>query len=327
MSYERLGLLSDVEPVLHMHGYSTSECAVMFAIANAENSKLTKEIDAGNLDPYSRDGLDAWCRAGAASIAYTKGLTERFVFSALQRMELDGLIEVRRRTKTRGGVERRSFVWPDWRRLNLPAFKVLERALPDAKRELDVFLDGAKRVVTPLDFEPLLKPEDASPELKEGALLVAEGADDLTDGHRTVCGFSSRYDRDLYLVYLRSILDSEDWSIHPCMGEDTHGRIAPGIWLRRRGSVADSLPDRFKEIEPWVIDYIDEGLFEILSEKQDGYQFTKRYYRDRALEYLGWKLHPAQWNCTPVDAVDSEGVIRPSIKTSPVQDELTACAG
>ena len=77
MSYERLGLLSDVEPVLHMHGYSTSECAVMFAIANAENSKLTKEIDAGNLDPYSRDGLDAWCRAGAASIAYTKGLTER----------------------------------------------------------------------------------------------------------------------------------------------------------------------------------------------------------------------------------------------------------
>ena len=326
MAYERLGLLSEVEPVLHRHGYSTGDCAVLFAIANAENTNLTKEIDAGNLDPYSKDGLNAWCRAGAASIAFTKGLTERFVFGALQKLEFDGLIEVLRRTRTRGGIEKRSFSWPDWRRLNLPAFKMLERGLPHTAVELDAFVNGAKRIVTRLDYSPYLMPEDILPADRDDALQLVEESLGWEGQHMTVTQYNNRYHRDTVLVFLRSVQEMQEWNLYACVNDSAGEKLCHCI-----GALRDQPPGvgpraEFGETAPWIVDRIEGHLPVILAGEDDGYHFRSSYQRDRALEYLKLKLDSLNWFCLAVEAIDQEGVSRPSIKTFPIQPELSSAA-
>jgi len=334
MSYERLGLLSDVEPVLHRHGYSTGDCAVLFAIANAENTNLTKEIDAGKLDPYCKEGLNGWCRMGAASIAFAKGLTERFVFGALQRLEFDGLIEVCRRTKTRGGIEKRSFSYPDWRRLNLPAFRTLERGLIQTDLELDGFQNGAKRLVTDLNYTSYLTPEDISPLDREETLHLVEDSLSWEKSGVTVVGYRDRHHRDTALVFLRSVLEMEEWYFYPCLDASADGKLGHCIGALHDQLAGIETRTEVGETAPWLVNHIEGHLPVILAGGDDGYHFAIVHHRDQALEYLRRRLDTSNWVCTAEKAVDKTGVMRPSIKVrslpgeigSSFGPELTSCA-
>lgn len=336
MSYERLGLLSDVEPVLHKHGYSTGDCAVLFAIADKESTNLTKEIDVGTLDAYSKEGLDAWCWASAGYIAWKKGLGERSVRETLKKAELDGLIDVRRRTRVRGGVEKRSFNGTDWRRINLPAFQALERELPTVALELDEFVHqhGKKPTISRLDFAPFLRPEDIP-------LGDKEWGDSYVEGLRSADGakessYPNKYARDTSLVYIRSLLNAEGWILQPYMDVGSTG-IVPCIHLEYVGQsnaserVEDGREEQFREFSPRSMKHVDTNLSRILHSNNDCKLPCKSVFeRDASLDYLVYKLGTSDWSCTKIvikymELGDLPAVLvhRKSMATSnPAKDEF-----
>jgi hypothetical protein len=142
--------LTNVAPVLHLHGYSIYDMAALYAVANRENQeveKLLKEKGTPHDDPA---WIGTWARTGVSRLAFDRGVSISEMRKALAKAEGDGLIEV----QGRGSLAA-------LRRVNRTALGLLK---PESKTDMRELAFKRKKNTKfnlgPLDWTKYLKPED-----------------------------------------------------------------------------------------------------------------------------------------------------------------------
>jgi hypothetical protein len=183
MAFDRTSLLEVAEPALYDRGWTTTGVCIIYAIASAENTERRVEMEKMGLEPSDKRWLNCWCRAGASSFAYRKNEGMSTIRATLAKAEYEGVIEVVRR-----GPNQTAF-----RRLNVPALKLLRNQLP--KRPNYAAAIDKRKVPRPMDYLTLmgknvLIPDWISAQVS-GWLSAASG-----HGIATI-QFTNLYERDL----------------------------------------------------------------------------------------------------------------------------------
>ncbi len=222
---------------------------VLFAIASAEKQKKRKALEEMGLDPIDVRWLDCWCRAGANSFAYRKGGALSTVRMALARAEYEGLIDVIRRGSNRTA----------YRRLNVPALKLLRNQLP---KHPDYIAEMEKRMIPqPMDFLELMDentqiPDWISDHMKEWLSAVRE--------HGAIkFQFANLYERDLTSFALPS-----GWAERFVINRVEGSEADPTQQPRRLKKIDKTEPKKAVNENQHKVAYL------IVRDKQRGAQFS-----------------------------------------------------
>lgn len=109
-------LIESVEPLLiHLHGYTTCDMAVLHAISRHQNQTLLNHLAENDIPLDHPECKQAWCHVDPKRLAWDKGLSIRAVHKASARAKVDGLLL----TDPRGANQ------VTWRCINTPALKCM----------------------------------------------------------------------------------------------------------------------------------------------------------------------------------------------------------
>jgi hypothetical protein len=194
-------LVTNVAPVLHLHGYSIYDLAALHAVGNRENQVLEQQLVDKGIPPDSDAWLETWCRAGVPRLAFDSGTSISQMNKALAKAERDGLIEVR----PNGSNAAR-------RRVNKTALRCLR---PATKIEMRKLFDDWKATAKtkekfslgPIEWTDYLKPEDC-----DGDQLSAEQIASIRERGPAVLTFRNVFDRDRFQMWVENTLASDGFN-------------------------------------------------------------------------------------------------------------------
>jgi|GEM_PF-4853908 len=88
-------LLTNVAPVLHLHGFTIYDMAALYAVANRENQSAENILIKNGKSEDERVWDETWSRTGAPRLAFDRGVSVAQMRKALAKTELSGLIQVK----------------------------------------------------------------------------------------------------------------------------------------------------------------------------------------------------------------------------------------
>src|ERR1035438_10348517 len=159
MALKSTTLFRKAAPALHHFGYTTSECAILLAVADKEYGKAHIAVDqalARGEAPNMVDILVSYCTAGAKNLGFGEGMKTSAALLALQKGERDGILDV-----IRSRITNKVHL----RRINAPALQCLVKFAEFLrKKNRRTKRDAKKPKPVPLDFTPYLTPDAVSPD-------------------------------------------------------------------------------------------------------------------------------------------------------------------
>ncbi|MGA2849536.1 MAG: hypothetical protein ABSE46_11105 [Terracidiphilus sp.] len=200
-------ILMKAQPALHRFGYTTSDCMVLFAVADKEYGNahiaIAKAISKGE-EPLPSDIHRSYCTAGAKRIGFDVGVTTAAALLTLQKAERDGFLEV-----VRSGITNKVHL----RKINAPALQCLAKYADFLRdRNKRTPRDAKKPKPTPLDFTRYVDGSELSQvdwEWMTDKFQIVQARSDVGDPEAGFSDFESVYLRDIAFMSLKGRFNSE----------------------------------------------------------------------------------------------------------------------